>query len=161
MTSIGVTNRTSGYNRSTEVHDWKRRSERFLRASGLAYTIVRPGWFDYNKPDQHSLCFLQGDRRHSGSPSDGVISRRQLAQVLVSSLTAPHALGKTLELVAEKGPAQADLDLLFAALEADPDGSLDGVHDMQNMSLESEPVRVRDDLNAAQTLRLSRKKTRD
>jgi uncharacterized protein YbjT (DUF2867 family) len=114
MTSIGVTNRTSGYNRSTEVHDWKRRSERFLRASGLAYTIVRPGWFDYNKADQHSLCFS----KVTGSPSDGVISRRQLVQVLVSSLTAPHALGKTLELVAEKGPAQADLDLLFAALEA-------------------------------------------
>jgi uncharacterized protein YbjT (DUF2867 family) len=33
MTSIGVTNRTSAYNRSTEAHDWKRRSERLVRAS--------------------------------------------------------------------------------------------------------------------------------
>src|SRR5271166_1412976 len=48
MTSIGVTNRDSSYNRSTEAHDWKRRSERLVRASGLPYTIVRPGWFDYN-----------------------------------------------------------------------------------------------------------------
>lgn len=28
MTSIGVTNRVSAYNRSTETRDWKRRSER-------------------------------------------------------------------------------------------------------------------------------------
>src|SRR5271165_4798533 len=44
MTSIGVTNRTGTYNRTTESHDWKRRSERLVRASGLPYTIVRPGW---------------------------------------------------------------------------------------------------------------------
>ena len=43
MTSIGVTNRTGIYNRATETHDWKRRSERLVRASGLPYTIVRPG----------------------------------------------------------------------------------------------------------------------
>jgi uncharacterized protein YbjT (DUF2867 family) len=42
MTSIGVTNRTGTYNRATEAHDWKRRSERLMRASELPYTIVRP-----------------------------------------------------------------------------------------------------------------------
>jgi uncharacterized protein YbjT (DUF2867 family) len=52
MTAIGVTNRTGAYNLSTEAHDWKRRSERLVRASGLPYTIVRPGWFDYNAPDE-------------------------------------------------------------------------------------------------------------
>ena len=156
MTSIGVTNRTSDYNRSSEAHDWKRRSERFLRASGLPYTIVRPGWFDYNAPDQHQLCFLQGDRRHTGTPSDGVISRRQLAQVLVRSLGTPHAVRKTLELVAVTGPAQTDLDPLFGALEADPPDALDGVKDLANMLLESEPQRVRDDLMAAQAQRLAR-----
>jgi hypothetical protein len=34
MTSIGVTNRTGAYNRATEAHDWKRRSERLVRATG-------------------------------------------------------------------------------------------------------------------------------
>jgi uncharacterized protein YbjT (DUF2867 family) len=34
-------------------HDWKRRGERLVRASGLPYTIVRPGWFDYNDAGQH------------------------------------------------------------------------------------------------------------
>jgi uncharacterized protein YbjT (DUF2867 family) len=40
MTSIGITNRTGAYNRATEAHDWKRRSERLVRATGHPYTIV-------------------------------------------------------------------------------------------------------------------------
>lgn len=147
MTSIGVTNRQGAYNRQTQAHDWKRRSERLVRASGLAYTIVRPGWFDYNKPDQQSLVMLQGDTRHAGDPSDGVIARRQLAQVLVASLTTPSAARKTFELVAEQGPAQADLAPLFAALAPDVEGVLDGVRDDHNMPLAAEPERVVADLS--------------
>ena len=105
MTSIGVTNREGAYNRSTHIHDWKRRGERLVRASGLPYTIVRPGWFDYNEQDQRRLVLLQGDRRHAGDPSDGVIARQQIAEVLVRSLTSNAACRKTFELVAERGPA--------------------------------------------------------
>lgn len=148
MTAIGVTNRASSYNRSTEAHDWKRRSERLVRASSMPYTIVRPGWFDYNAKDEHHLVFLQGDRRHAGNPSDGVISRKQLARVLVKSLTSPNALRKTFELVAVKGAPPEDFDGLFAALESDGPGELDGVHDMANMPLADEPPRVREELIA-------------
>jgi uncharacterized protein YbjT (DUF2867 family) len=95
MTSIGVTNRTGDYNRRTEAHDWKRRSERLVRASGMPYTIVRSGWFDYNAPDQHRLVLLQGDKRQAGDSSDGVVARRQIAQVLVHSLNSSQALRKT------------------------------------------------------------------
>ena len=147
MTAIGVTNRTGSYNRSTESHDWKRRAERLVRASGCPYTIVRPGWFDYNKADEHQLTFLQGDTRHAGNASDGVIARHQIAEVLVSSLTLDEAVRKTFELVAIKGPAQKDLGPLFAALDPDSNRSLDGVRDMQNQPLEDEPQRVKDDLH--------------
>jgi uncharacterized protein YbjT (DUF2867 family) len=148
MTSIGVTNRDGSYNRSTEAHDWKRRSERLVRAIELPYTIVRPGWFDYNKADEHKLIFLQGDTRQAGNSSDGVIARRQIAEVLVSSLASNEALRKTLELVATKGPVQEDLDALFAALDPDSNSSLDGVRDTPNQPLENEPQRVKDDLYA-------------
>jgi hypothetical protein len=57
--------------------------------------------------DQHQLVFLQGDERQSGTPSDGVVSRRQIAEVLVGSLVSDQALGKTFELVATTGPAQS------------------------------------------------------
>jgi uncharacterized protein YbjT (DUF2867 family) len=146
MTAIGVTNRTSDYNRRSEAHDWKRRAERLVRASGLPYTIVRPGWFDYNAADQHRLCLLQGDTRHAGDPSDGVIARQQIAEILVRSLSSPAAERKTFELVAEHGPAQTDLEALFAALEADPLGALDAIRDRDNQPLSDEPTAVREDL---------------
>ena len=148
MTSIGVTNRNSSYNRSTEAHDWKRRSERLVRASGMPYTIVRPGWFDYNGPKEHKLVLLQGDTRHTGTPKDGVIARRQIAEVLVGSLSSPGATRKTFELIATEGPAQQNMEPLFAALDADVKGSIDAANDVSNQPLESEPQRVRDDLDS-------------
>lgn len=141
MTAIGVTKHTPG-------HDWKRRGERLVRASGLPYTIVRPGWFDYNDADQHRLVMLQGDTRWASDPSDGVISRAQIAQVLIASLTSEAAERKTLELVAETGPAPSDLEPLFAALHADPSGALDGVLDRDNMPLDGEPGEVVAELDA-------------
>lgn len=142
MTAIGVTKHTSG-------HDWKRRGERLVRASGLPYTIVRPGWFDYNGSDQQRLLMLQGDRRWASDPSDGVVSRAQIAQVLVASLTSEAANHKSLELVAEYGPAQTDLDRLFDALRPDPTDALDAVLDRQNMPLDQEPPAVIADLDSA------------
>jgi len=146
MTAIGVTNRMGAYNRATEAHDWKRRSERLVRASGRPYTIVRPGWFDYNGADQHRLLMLQGDTRQAGDSSDGVVARRQIAEVLVRSLASEAANRKTFELVAERGPAPSNLDSLFADLEPDAPGTLDACRDSANMPLAQEPVRVRDDL---------------
>ena len=148
MTAIGVTNRTGAYNRRTEAHDWKRRAERLVRASGNAYTIVRPGWFDYNDDDQHRLVFLQGDRRQAGDPSDGVVARAQIAQVLVHSLHSDQAINKTFELVAERGPAPDDFDALFSTVAKDDAATLDGVGDMANQPLAAEPEHVRDTLLA-------------
>ncbi len=147
MTAIGVTRPVDAARLEVETRAWKRRSERLLRASGQPYTIVRPGWFDNNAADQHLLVFLQGDRRQSGSPRDGVIARRQIAQVLVASLSSAAAKGKTFELVAERGEAQADMDPLFAALAADgAGGAFDAVRDMDNLPLAREPAAFRADL---------------
>ena len=142
MTSIGVTRRGN-------THDWKRRGERLVRASGNRYTIVRPGWFDYNDQDQLDITLLQGDTRHAGSPADGVIARHQIARVLVDSLASDAANRLTFELVAERGPAQDDLEPVFASLVADSFGSTDGVRDQRNMVAGSEPTAVRQDLTAA------------
>jgi uncharacterized protein YbjT (DUF2867 family) len=137
MTSIGVTRRGN-------THDWKRRGERLVRASGNDYTIVRPGWFDYNDESQLEITLLQGDTRHAGSPADGVIARHQIARVLVDSLASEEANHKTFELVAETGPAQDDLAPVFAAL--DRDTTIDGVRDLANMPADAEPASVRADL---------------
>jgi uncharacterized protein YbjT (DUF2867 family) len=139
MTTLGVTKPTAG-------HDWKRRGERLVRASGLPYTIVRPGWFDYNQPDEHRLVMLQGDRRWASDPSDGVVSRQQIAEVLINALTCDEADHKTLELVAERGDAQSPLSLVFGPLR--PDVTLDGALDRDNLTLADEPEHVLGDLAA-------------
>ncbi|WP_369265771.1 hypothetical protein [Streptomyces sp. R35] len=113
--------------------------------------MVRPGWFDYNAPGELALVMLQGDTRHAGDPSDGVVSRRQIAQVLVSALTSSEADHKTLELVAEHGPAPTGLAPLFADLAADPPGSLDAALDKANMPLDAEPAGVQQELEAVRT----------
>jgi uncharacterized protein YbjT (DUF2867 family) len=148
MTSIGVTDRDGSYNRSTEAHDWKRRSERLVRRSGLPYTIVRPGWFDYNRADERRLVLLQGDRRHSGTPNDGAVSRQQIAEMLVHVLTSAAATRKTFELVSAPGPAPVDPDVLLAALRPDAPGGLDAVDDIANMPLDDEDLLLRVDLDA-------------
>jgi uncharacterized protein YbjT (DUF2867 family) len=148
MTAIGVTNRAGSYNRATEAHDWKRRGERLVRASGCDYTIIRPGWFDYNNADQHRLVLLQGDNRQSGTPSDGVIARRQIAEIMVASLTSDAARGKTFELVAETGARQTDFEPLFAALDPDAAGGPDAVSDADNMPIAGEPARVLSDMRS-------------
>lgn len=141
MTAIGVTSRAAS------LHDWKRRSERLVRASRHPATIVRPGWFDMNDDDQLDLQLLQGDRRWAGSPADGVIARYQIADVLVSALTSDSAAGKTFELVAERGPAPKDLEPLFAGLASD--GEIDPPLDTDNLPLAEEPSDVRADLERA------------
>lgn len=75
-----------------------------------------------------------------------LVSRRQIAQVLVASLTSSAAAGKTFELAAEQGPAQADLDRLFDALRPDARDSVDAVLDVENMPMDGEPAAVRQQL---------------
>jgi Predicted nucleoside-diphosphate-sugar epimerases len=138
MTAIGATDRKGS-------HDWKRRAERLVRASGLPYTIVRPAWFDYNMPDQNRLVMLQGDKPLAGNPSDGAIARRQIAEVLVRSLSSEAALRKTFELHSERGPEQKDFEPLFTALEEDVLGAPDGARDPDNMPLDQEPAHINAD----------------
>lgn len=142
MTAIGTTRPGVAY------AQWKLRGERLVRASGNPYTIVRPGWFDYNQPDQRKIVMLQGDRRQSGSPADGVIARDQIARVLIDSLHIDAADHKTLELVADHGPGQDDLTSVFSSLTPDSAGSLDAPEDKVDLPLESEPDMFRHDLAA-------------
>jgi uncharacterized protein YbjT (DUF2867 family) len=124
---------------------WKRRSERLLRASGLPYTIVRPGWFDDAGPTQRRLVLEQG------GTVDGGIARDQIAETLIRSLLTSTALGKTFELIATEGGEQSDWTELFGVLKSDEAGSLDGVLDPADLPLEAEPQEVRADLDAVRS----------
>jgi len=142
MTAIGTTRPGVAY------AQWKLRSERHVRASGNPYTIVRPGWFDYNQPGQRTIVMLQGDRRQTGTPADGVIARDQIARVLIDSLHIDAANHKTLELIAAHGPEQDDLATVFAALTPDSSASLDAAEDIVDLPTEREPEMFRHDLDS-------------
>jgi len=100
--------------------DWKRRGERLVRSFGAPYTIVRPGWFGGGGVQR--VVLRQGDDRDAGS-----VSRATVAEVIVRSLLSDAAVGRTVELFSEIGPAPSDWDALFAA--ADADTGRDGAHD--------------------------------
>ena len=141
MTSINVTRRDAGAYQG--LMDWKRRSERLVRASGLPYTIVCPGWFDMTGPRDDRLVLGQGDR------GSGVVGRGQLAEVLVRSLLSDTAEGRTFELFAVEGEPPSDWDGLFATTTApDLPGSPDGAADSEDGPLEAEAARVRRDVEA-------------
>jgi uncharacterized protein YbjT (DUF2867 family) len=140
MTSINVTRRDAGAYQG--LMDWKRRSERLVRASGLPYTIVRPGWFDMTGPGDDRLVLGQGDR------GSGAVGRGQLAEVLVRSLLSDTAEGRTFELFAVEGEPPSDWDGLFATTAPDRPGSLDGAADPEDVPLEAEAARVRRDVEA-------------
>lgn len=139
MTSINVNERSGSYQ---DVLDWKRRGERLLRASGLPATIVRPGWFATLGAGEQAVALEQGDTRQGDQ-----VDTRQVAEVLVQAVMIDAAVGRTFELFAARGPAPTDWTPLFAGLDADLPGSLDGAHDRPNMPLNSEPARVRVDLD--------------
>ncbi|SCD80655.1 Uncharacterized conserved protein YbjT, contains NAD(P)-binding and DUF2867 domains [Streptomyces sp. BpilaLS-43] len=134
------------------ANPWKRRSERLLRASGLPYTIVRPGWFDHAGPTQRRLVLEQG------GTADGGIASDQIAETLVRCLLTDTALSKTFELIAAEGEEpsdQADWAGLFGALEGDGPSATDGALDPAGLPVEAEPQRIRADLDAIRSLRRS------
>jgi uncharacterized protein YbjT (DUF2867 family) len=141
MTSIGVSRRGAYGGSTGQLLDWKRRSERLVRAGGAPYTIVRPGWFDHVAPEDERLVLEQTDTGNGG------IGRDQLAEVLVRSLLTDTAVGRTFELFAEPGPAPSDWTGLFGGLAPDPAGGLDAVGDPASLpSADEEPDVVQEDL---------------
>ncbi|WP_103063165.1 NAD(P)H-binding protein [Actinomyces qiguomingii] len=122
--------------------EWKRRAERFLRASGRPYTIVRPGWFDYQGPADRQIDLRQGDLV-TGQPG---VDRRHIAQVLLEGTLNPSGARRTVEIFSKAGDPVTDFEALFAATRADEEGVIDGVLDTNNVPLASEPQRVQDDL---------------
>jgi nucleoside-diphosphate-sugar epimerase len=79
------------------VLDEKLVAENYLRASGLDYTIVRPGGLKA-KPPTGALLVFGEDTTNAGE-----ISRDLVADVCVASLTDPKASNKVLEIVEDEG----------------------------------------------------------
>merc|ERR1711957_536704 len=80
-----------------QVLDEKIDAENYLRASGLDYTIVRPGGLKA-KPPTGALRISGEDTLNSGE-----ISRDLVADVCIASLTDGKAKNKVLEIIEDDG----------------------------------------------------------
>jgi uncharacterized protein YbjT (DUF2867 family) len=98
LTAIGVTDPAHPFNKATKgALGWRFKGEEYLRASGLAYTIVRPGGLVNEPAGQKGLRLEQGDNWRPLLRS--TLSRDDLALVLIESLRQPGARNVTFELV--------------------------------------------------------------
>ena len=140
MTAMN-TSRSAGRSRYGFV-EWKRRAERLVRVSGHPYTIVRPGWFDYQGPGDRRIDLRQGDTV-TGRPG---VDRRHIAQVLLEGAAVPSGARRTVEVFSTTGAPVTDYEALFAATRADEPGALDGVLDANNVPLTDEPASVQADI---------------
>ena len=105
VSSMGVTDKDHFLNKvANNVLIWKYEGEKALAASGIDYTIVRPGGLTNGPANQSALKFMQGDAKGSG----GRINRSDVALVCVEALFSADASNKTFEIVATDGPALKD-----------------------------------------------------
>lgn len=87
---------------------WKKQAEDYLRASGLSYTIVRPGGLK-NEDNTDAIVMSAADSLFEGS-----IPRSKVAQVCVEALKEPEARSKIVEIVASPDAVAQPLQALFA-----------------------------------------------
>jgi uncharacterized protein YbjT (DUF2867 family) len=114
VSSAGVTQKDHVLNRMFDnVLVWKAQGEAAVRASGVPYTILRPGGLTDKPGGQNGVRLEQGD---SGT---GFIPRADVARVCVAALKSPAARNRTFEVYGGQPPPVTDWDAVFGKLKAD------------------------------------------
>ncbi|MEV5433838.1 SDR family oxidoreductase [Streptomyces sp. NPDC052701] len=113
ISQIFVTRREHPMNAYGRLLDWRLRGEDAVRASGLPYTVIRPGWLTDDAFAGTRVRLEQDDR------GDGWVSRAAVAEACVQALGTSGATGKTFELYNEPGEAPTDWSPLFRRLTSD------------------------------------------
>ena len=113
VSSMGVTDDDHALNRMfNNILLWKRRGEEAVVASGVSYTIVRPGGLNDGPGNAQTVIFEQGDMPGQGK----VISRADVARVCVATVQHEEARNKVFEIYARDGEPQTDFSGEFTAL---------------------------------------------
>lgn len=117
VSSRGVTQPDNPLNKIFgNVLVWKLKGEDALRASGIPYTIVRPGGLGNGPGGDKDILFEQGDT----SKGQSIITRADVARICVAALKYPEARNRTFEVNSIAGPPVTDWRAKFAALKTDP-----------------------------------------
>jgi uncharacterized protein YbjT (DUF2867 family) len=114
VSSSGVTDENHFLNKQFDnILNWKFKGEQALRASGVPYTIVRPGGLVNTPANQFAVVFAQGDT------TGGRISREDVAQVCVAAIQTPGAINKTFEVFNGETNGDNPWGVLFDSLVTD------------------------------------------
>jgi uncharacterized protein YbjT (DUF2867 family) len=117
VSSMGVTHSEHPMNKAMNgIMDWKLKGENALRASGVSYTIVRPGGLRDEPGGKAGVKTSQGDV----SQGEGFIPRADVASACIAALDLKAADRVTFEVVSAPGTPPADWAKVYAGLQADP-----------------------------------------
>ena len=115
ISAMGVTNPEHSLNRFDNIMQWKLKGENALRASGVPYTIVRPGGLSDEAGGTLGTLVTQGDNHGIGQTN-----RIDVARICVRALTDPAARNVTIEVVKDASqpvvPPDGDV---FSGMKAD------------------------------------------
>ena len=113
VSSMGATQDDHQLNRLfNNILIWKRRGEEAVAASGIPYTIIRPGGLNDGPGNEQTVIFEQGDL----PGPEKAISRADVARVCVATLQDEEARNKVFEIYARDGEPQSGFSGEFAAL---------------------------------------------
>lgn len=89
---------------------WKQQAEQYVQASGVPYTIIRPGGL--RNEDTSENVKMQG----ADTLFEGSIPRMKVAQLAVEALSTPAARNQIVEVIATEDAPPLDYAALFASV---------------------------------------------
>ena len=113
ISSMGATQDDHQLNRLfNNILIWKRKGEEAVAASGIPYTIIRPGGLNDGPGSEQTVIFEQGDL----PGLEKAISRADVARVTVAAVKDEGARNRVFEIYARDGEPQTGFSGEFAAL---------------------------------------------
>ena len=116
VSSMGVTHSDTHLNAMLDnILSWKLKGEDAVRATGIHYTIVRPGDLTNEPGGRRGVRVTQGDPLGDG----GSVSRSDVAAILVSAIGRQDLYGKTFEVIGDHGGPRIEWASLYNGLQPD------------------------------------------
>ncbi len=98
VSSMGVTHPDHQLNAMLDnILSWKLKGEDAVRATGINYTIIRPGELTNEPGGRRGVRIMQGDP----IGGEGSVSRSDVAAILVSALGRDDLYGRTFEVAGD------------------------------------------------------------
>jgi uncharacterized protein YbjT (DUF2867 family) len=116
VSSMGVTHPDHQLNAKLDnILNWKLKGEEAVRATGINYTIVRPGELTNEPGGRRGVRIMQGDPLNG----EGSVSRSDVAAILVSAIGREDLYGKTFEVAGDHGRPRIEWASLYNGLQPD------------------------------------------